>query len=84
MRDVTAVNDLSPRGVSREKIHPGRVNSTRNHFKDVEAVRKTKYMLHFKIALSLYTFKLKRKTMHFYISLLLYRLNYYTDDHHKQ
>lgn len=49
MRDVTAVNDLSPQGVLREKIHPGRVNSTRNHFKDVEAVRKTKYMLDFKI-----------------------------------
>lgn len=50
MRDVTAVNDLSPRGVSREKIHPKRVNSTRNHFKDVEAVRIAKYMLDFKTA----------------------------------
>jgi len=38
MRDVTAVNDLSPHGVLREKIHPERVNSTRNHFKDVEVV----------------------------------------------
>lgn len=60
MRDVTAVNDLSPQGVSREKIHPERVNSTRNHFKDVEAVRKTEYMFRFKI-----TFKLKMKTMPF-------------------
>lgn len=60
MRDVTAVNDLSPRGVLREKIHPGRVNSTRNHFKDVEAVRKTKYMLDFKIALPSYTLKLNK------------------------
>lgn len=67
MRDVTAVNDLSPRGVSREKIHPGRVNSTRNHFKDVEAVRKTKYMLDFKIAPPLYTSELKVKTMPFII-----------------
>lgn len=67
MRDVTAVNDLSPQGVSREKIHPGRVNSTRNHFKDVGVVRKTKYMLDFKVAPAycIHIFQLKMKMMPF-------------------